>query len=76
MKAQPKPITISDELLARCDLPNQAQRFDANLRKVLAYPRSAMLRQEAEHRRRAALNPNRRGPKPKRPQGASGLTAM
>jgi hypothetical protein len=62
---QSKPITISDKLLAKCDLPNQAERFDATVRSVLAYPRSEMLRHEAERRRQSALNPNRRGPKAK-----------
>jgi len=64
MKAA-KLITISPELLAKCDLQDQAQRFDASVRRVLAYPRAEMLRREAEHRKAAAANPSRRGPKQK-----------
>jgi hypothetical protein len=62
----PKPIVISEELLAKCDLPNQAKRFDTAVRKILSVPRAEILRREEEYKRRSALNPNRRGPKPKR----------
>jgi len=60
-----KPIVISDELLAKCDLPNQPARFDAALRKVLSVSHEEIQRREEEYKRRAALNPRKRGPKPK-----------
>ena len=39
--------------------------FDAIVRKVLAVPRQEIIRREAEYKRQSAMNPNRRGPKPK-----------
>jgi hypothetical protein len=62
---EPKPIVISEELLAKCDLPNQAYRFDGAVRKILAIPRAEILRREEEYKRKSALNPNKRGPKRK-----------
>jgi hypothetical protein len=41
------------------------QRFDALVRKVLSVPHEEIVRREAEYKRQSALNPNRRGPKPK-----------
>ena len=44
--------------------------FDAFTRavdRILAVPKAEILRREAEYRRKAALNPRKRGPKPKRP---------
>ena len=43
-----------------------ATRFDALVRKVLSVPHDEIMRREAEYKRRSAMNPNRRGPKPKR----------
>jgi len=65
MKWTPKPINIPEDVAARYTEPDQAERFDSAVRKVLAYPRAAMLQHEAEHRKEVAANPNRRGPKPK-----------
>ena len=62
---KPKPINISPDLAAKYTGPGQFQQFDATVRKILAVPRSVILEREAEHRRKSALNPNRRGPKPK-----------
>jgi len=45
--------------------PEAAARFDALVRKVLAVPHTEIVRREAEYRRQSALNPHRRGPKPK-----------
>lgn len=42
-----------------------ATRFDALVRKVLSVPHDEIVRREAEYKRQSALNPNRRGPKPK-----------
>jgi hypothetical protein len=40
-------------------------RFDALVRKVLSVPHEEIMRREAEYKRQSALNPHRRGPKPK-----------
>ena len=45
--------------------PEAAARFDTLVRKVLSVPHDEILRREAEYKRQAAKNPNRRGPKPK-----------
>jgi hypothetical protein len=42
-----------------------AMRFDALVRRVLSVPHEEIVRREAEYKRQSALNPNRRGPKPK-----------
>jgi hypothetical protein len=42
-----------------------AARFDALVRKVLSVPHAEIMRREAEYKRQSAMNPNRRGPKPK-----------
>ncbi|HTU46301.1 MAG TPA: hypothetical protein VMF91_14635 [Bryobacteraceae bacterium] len=42
------------------------ERFTALVDRVLAVPHSVIKQRIEEHRRQAALNPNRRGPKPKR----------
>jgi hypothetical protein len=65
MKALPKQIAISPELGANYTGPDQFERFDTAVRKILAVPRAEILRREEEYKRRSALNPNRRGPKPK-----------
>lgn len=45
----------------------QAQRqFVDAMKKILSVPREEMLRREEEYKRQSALNPKRRGPKPKR----------
>jgi hypothetical protein len=40
--------------------------FNAPLEQVLAVPHAEIVRREAEYQRHAKLNPNRRGPKPKK----------
>ena len=42
-----------------------AARFDFLVRKVLSVPHEEIMRREAEYKRQSALNPNRRGPRPK-----------
>lgn len=42
-----------------------ARRFDALVRKVLSVPHEEIMRREAEYKRQSAMNPHRRGPKPK-----------
>lgn len=41
------------------------QQFDALLGKLLTVPKSTIHQRHAEHKKRAALNPKKRGPKPK-----------
>ena len=55
MKAKPEYI----------EGPEAAARFDALVRKILAVPHEEIMRREAEYKRQSAMNPNRRGPKPK-----------
>jgi len=59
-----KPIDVS-EVAARYTNTDQFERFDAAVSQVLSVPRAELLRREAVYKRVAALNPNRRGPKPK-----------
>jgi hypothetical protein len=40
--------------------------FDNLVRQVLSVSREELLKREAEYKKRAALNPHKRGPKPKR----------
>lgn len=41
-------------------------RFDALVRKVMSVSHVEIVRREAEYKRHSALNPHKRGPKPKR----------
>jgi len=43
------------------------ENFRNAMAKVLAVPHSELQRRLAEQKKQAALNPNKRGPKPKRP---------
>jgi hypothetical protein len=45
---------------------SEYDRFTALVDRVLAVPRSVIKRRVEEHRKQAAQNPNRPGPKPKR----------
>jgi len=52
---------------------NQAfQKFDETVKALLAVPRSEILRREAEYRKQAERNRNRRGPKPRASKQSSG----
>jgi len=46
--------------------PEVFARFDALVRKVLSVPHDEVLRREAEYQKQAAINPHKRGPKPKK----------
>lgn len=46
-------------------------QFDALVRQVIAVPRAEMLRREEEYKKQVALNPRKRGPKPKQKNGAA-----
>lgn len=41
-------------------------RFEKAMKKVLSVPKAEIQRRIEEHRKEAALNPNKRGPKAKR----------
>jgi len=41
--------------------------FTRTVERILSVPKSEILRREAEYQKRAAQNPRKRGPKPKRP---------
>lgn len=41
-------------------------RFERAMKQVLSVPHSEIKRRIEEHRKEAAKNPNKRGPKPKR----------
>lgn len=57
--------SISSVLAEKCSGPDQFAAFDALVGKVLAVPRAEILSREAEYKKKAALNPRKRGPKPK-----------
>ncbi len=46
------------------------ERFTALVDRVIAVPHSVIKQRVEEHRRQAALNPNRPGPKPKQKRKA------
>jgi hypothetical protein len=59
-------------LLPECiEGPEAFGRFLSAMKTVLSVPHSEIQRRIAQERQRAALNPNRRRPKPKRKPGAS-----
>jgi len=45
-------------------------RFTNLVDRVMSVPRAEILRREAEYKKQSAENPNRRGPKPKKPSAA------
>jgi hypothetical protein len=51
--------------------PKAIERFKAAMKTILSVPRSEMLRREEEYKKQSALNPRKRGPKPKQKCGAS-----
>jgi len=46
--------------------PEAYQRFESAMTAILAVPHAEVQRRIAEHKKQAALNPRKRGPKPKR----------
>ena len=44
--------------------------FKSLLNRLIAVPHSEIVKREAEYQRQSKLNPNRRGPKPKRKRAA------
>ena len=47
-----EPIAIPDDIAAKCDGPDQAERFDRGVRAFLSVPKSAVLKSEAKTKRR------------------------
>jgi len=45
--------------------PEAFRRFDEGIRQILSVPHSTLVRRERAYKKKAAANPNRRGPKPK-----------
>jgi len=45
--------------------PEAYQRFDSTLRALLTVPHSELVLREKAYKKKAAKNPNKRGPKPK-----------
>jgi len=57
-----KPIEVSNEVAARYTNPDQAQRFDAAVRRVFSVSNAEILRREAKEQ---TETPRKRGRKPK-----------
>jgi hypothetical protein len=45
--------------------PKEYQAFDSLVSRLLTVPKSTIHERHAEHKKKAALNPKKRGPKPK-----------
>jgi hypothetical protein len=50
------------------------QSFDSLIGKLLTVPKSTIHARHAAHKKKAALNPNKRGPKPKITPPSDGLS--
>ena len=50
--------------------PEAWKRFEALMKKIITVPHSEIVRREEEYKKQAALNPRKRGPKPKVKRGA------
>jgi hypothetical protein len=50
--------------------------FKSLLNRIMAVPHSEIAKREAKYQKQVALNPNRRGPKPKQKRGASRAPAV
>jgi hypothetical protein len=50
--------------------------FKELLSRIMAVPHSEIVKREARYQKQVALNPNKRGPKPKRKRGASRVPAV
>jgi hypothetical protein len=53
--------------------PSEYDKFTSLVDRVLSVPHSVIKERIEEHRKKAALNPNRPGPKPKRKIKSSAL---
>jgi hypothetical protein len=50
--------------------------FKDLLSRIMTVPHSEIVKREAEYQKQLALNPNKRGPKPKRKRGAGRAPAV
>ncbi len=50
--------------------------FKALLKRIIAVPHSEIVKREAEYQHQSKLNPNRRGPKPKRKRASRRVPAV
>ena len=50
--------------------------FKGLLNRLMAVPHSEIVKREAEYKKQSDLNPNKRGPKPKRKRGAGRVPAV
>ena len=41
-QAEPKPITLTSEIVDKCDGPDQGETFDRGIRAFLSVPKSAL----------------------------------
>ena len=55
--------------------PEAFTRFENAMKRVLSVPKAELDKRVEAERERAALNPNKRGPKPKRVSLASGVSS-
>lgn len=52
--------------------PEAFKRFDAAMGALLSVPHSEIMKREQEYKKKAALNPRKRGPKPKQKPASPG----
>ena len=64
MKAEPEMVEGTEAFT----------RFEHAMKKVLSVPHAEIKKRIDEHRKEVSLNPNRRGPKPKRSKGGKSLS--
>ncbi len=50
--------------------------FKGLLNRLMAVPHSEIVKREAKYKKQSDLNPNKRGPKPKRKRGAGRVLAV
>jgi hypothetical protein len=58
-------IDPATELPECIEGPEAFRRFDEGVRRILSVPHATLVRRERAYKKKAAQNPNRRGPKPK-----------
>ena len=51
MKSDSGPIQIPPDIAAKCNGPDQFEKFDQLFRKVIAVPHSAIVKEEAKWKR-------------------------
>ena len=56
--------------------PSEYDAFKGLLNRIMAVPHSDIMKREAAYQMQVALNPNKRGPKPKRKRGAGRVPAV